>query len=97
MIAAGIKVEEYREIKPSWARFFVYNRYADKLFIKIKGQYYDPKDVLICFSNGYHPGRRQMMVECMGLVVMCGRPGWGAIPEKLYYTIHLGDITLLCA
>lgn len=84
MIYAGIKKEEYREIKPFWSRVFSAN-------IKIKGKYYHPTDVIICFSHAYTKDRRQMMIECNGLRISEGVRLWGAEPSKQYYTLILGD------
>lgn len=85
MIASGEKKEEYREIKPYWNRVFGSN-------IKIKGRYYHPSDIQICFSNGYSSDRRQMIVECEHCVTRVGKTEWGAAPDQQYYTLVLGDI-----
>jgi hypothetical protein len=85
MVEARIKKEEYRGIKPFWNRIFSSN-------IKIKGKYYHPTDVIICFSNGFSKTRRQMKFECLGLKISEGRKEWGAIPGEQYHTLTLGDI-----
>ncbi len=86
MILLLIKKEEYREIKDAWFRIFENN------LIKIKGRYYNPKDVVICFSNGYKRNRPQMMVQCEGLSKKSGKTAWGAKKYKIYLTLKLGDI-----
>lgn len=84
MIEAGIKKEEYREIKPYWNRVF-------SNYIKIKGRRYHPTDVLICFSNGYAKNRRQMFVKCKYVKPGFGKQEWGAEPNKQYHVLSLGD------
>jgi len=85
MVYNLVKKEEYREIKPFWNRIFSSN-------IKIKGKYYHPTDVIICFSNGYSKTRRQFFIECKGLKVAEGKKEWGAKPGEQYHTLILGDI-----
>lgn len=85
MIASGEKKEEYREIKPFWNRIF-------SCYIKIKGKYYHPSDVAICFSNGYSKGRRQMIVKCKYVKPGFGKKEWGAEPNKQYHILSLGDV-----
>lgn len=85
MIELGIKTEEYREQKPYWNRIFGTGK------IKIKGKYYHPTDVIICFSNGYKKSRPQMFLECKGLNVGFGKQEWGAIKDKQYYILNLGN------
>lgn len=83
-IAFHGKREEYRELKPYWHRFFSGGH------IKIKGKYYHPTDVVVCFSNGYKKVRPQIFFQINNLRVKEGRPEWGAEPGKQYYTICLG-------
>lgn len=85
MIASGEKKEEYRETKPYWNKVF-------GTYICIKGKFYHPTDVVICFSNGYARNRRQMKVECKYLRPKLGNPKWGAEPNVQYHTIGLGEI-----
>jgi len=85
MIASGEKTEEYRIIKPSWNRIF-------SCYIKIKGKFYHPTDVIICFSNGYSKNRKQVLVECNGLYVREGRVDWGAIPGEEHFVLKLGKV-----
>jgi len=96
MIACGEKTEEYRELKLYWTKKFTsFNWFLGchgikespsyKFGIDIKGTIYNPKDVIICFSNGYSKNRRQIFVECEGVELRdkgkC-REDWGAEPEK---------------
>ena len=81
MIARNIKREEYREIKPYWERVFT------EKGIKIKGKYYHPHNVAICFSNGYSKGREQMMLNMDYLAKREGVEKWGAEPGKIYFVL----------
>jgi len=85
MIASGSKKEEYREIKDSWKRIFRHD-------IKIKGKYYHPTDVIICFSNGYKKKRDQMLVECIGLSIGGAVPVWSDNWEGDVFILKLGNI-----
>lgn len=84
MILSGVKREEYREIKPYYCRIFKNGK------IKIKGKYYHPTDVIICFSNGYSKDRRQMMYFCNGIKVGFGNPKLGAKEDVQYYILQIG-------
>jgi len=83
------KPEEYRDIKPSFNRIFKDGK------IKIKGKYYHPTDVIICFSNGYRADRRQMFIRCKGLFVGFGKEEWGATPDKQQYILKLDSRVLV--
>ena len=88
MTSNGIKLEEYREITPYWSRVFINGK------IKIKGKYYHPTDVFICFSNGYAKNRPQNIFECKGLKVGFGKQEWGAKPDTQYFILSLENITI---
>jgi hypothetical protein len=75
MILSGEKKEEYREIKPFWNRIF-------SSYIKIKGKYYHPIDVIICFSNGYAKDRDAFYCSVNGMKVGYGKEKWGAKKES---------------
>lgn len=97
MIEQRIKLHEYREYSDYWKRFFVRKmeesgEMMDK--IKIKGKYYNPTDVIICFSNGYNKNRRQVYVEIKEFGRGYGREDWGAIPNRRYFILTLGNILL---
>lgn len=85
MIDARIKKEEYRAITPYWSRIFKNGK------IKIKGKYYDPTDVVICFSHGYSKNRPQLTVPCEGLRVGTGNEQWGAINNEQYFVLKIGN------
>lgn len=85
MISILVKEEEYREIKPFWSRIFTDDG------IKIKGKYYRPKDIIICFSNGMAKDRRQMLFKLNRIVIRAGNPEWGAEEGTSYYCLVLGE------
>ena len=87
MIENGEKKEEYRECK------LFYHRIFSGGHVKIKGKYYHPTDVIICFSNGYHKNRRQMFFELKNVYARCGNVKWGAEAGKQYYCLLLGNKT----
>jgi len=86
MILDEVKREEYRSIGLYWNRIFKNGT------IKIKGKYYKPSEVLIVFSNGYMPNRRQMLVNVNHLHTSAGVNAWGADPGVKYYNLGLGKI-----
>lgn len=86
MIGDDIKKEEYRELKKYYhSRFQGGN-------IKIKGRYYHPTDVLLCLTNGYGNDKPKMLLKLRGLAVRCGKEEWGAVKDKQYYCLLLGEI-----
>ena len=76
MILAGIKKEEYREMKPFWHKRFL----AGKEF------------KTITFSNGYGKKRRQFVIECFGVQSSLGIFEWGAPEAVCVYILKLGRI-----
>ena len=101
MISAGIKREEYRDIKPFWtkriARFCSscrINGYYKKCpIVNFTGN--SNKSVCckfnrVCFHRGYTS--TTMTLSVIGVSIGQGKTEWGAEPSKKYYIIHLGDI-----
>lgn len=86
MIERGIKTEEYREIKPFYSRIFNENG-----TVKIKGKYYHPTDIIICFSHGYSKDRKQMFWTLKSVRASFGKSEWGAEKDKQYYTLYLNE------
>lgn len=95
MILAGIKTEEYREIKPYW----------EKRFKKYFGWCYGPlsddnKDwgwsfqsgmKSIVFRNGYGKNAPQFSAECT-IEEKTGKTEWGAEDGKTYYVLKIHRI-----
>jgi len=78
MIAKGIKTEEYRDIKPYWAK-----RLKDFLIKK-------PFDYII-FKNGYTKDCPEMKVELLGIEFGISKAEWSDMQEKCY-VLKLGKI-----
>lgn len=81
MIKSGEKKEEYREIKPYYARRFTYlDEQLSEVFIK--GAMY------VIFRNGYR--KDSPAVKCLvNIDTGKGNPNWGAEPGKLYYVLKI--------
>lgn len=89
MILAGIKTEEYREIKPYW----------EKRFINYFGRHYDfsqetpllvwnsrKKDIV--FRNGYGNDKPEFTAECT-ISEGYGKEEWGAEKGRKYYVLKI--------
>ena len=97
MILAGIKKEEYREIKD------YYDSRLLTLFgaIMVDGQLLQgeavPEEIRrekvqpVIFRNGYGRNCPQFLAYCT-LAVKEGRPEWGAEPGVKYYTLQIREI-----
>ena len=68
MIEAGIKTEEYREIKEYWEKR-----------LKI-GYWFDA----VHFRNGYSKTARTMMFKCNGIFKGRGVMAWGAPDKEVF-------------
>ena len=101
-IECGEKKEEYREIKPYWAKRFVsvwtYEGRKKGLFPESKDIFMSGFDIerlqkydAIIFLNGYGDVPT-MVVEHKGLKVKQGNERWGAEAKQFYFTHELGNI-----
>ena len=81
-IAAGRKLEEYREITPFWK-----SRLEQAFDGKTTFKKYDA----IRFRRGRY-GKTTMLVECRSIYVGYGRPELGAPEGKEVYILDLGKI-----
>lgn len=84
-IIGNPKDEEYRAITPYWSRIFTNGK------IKIKGKFYHPTDVVVCFSNGYAKDRPQKTFKVKGLKVGFGYSPWGADGNTQYFILQIGE------
>lgn len=86
MLLAGIKKEEYREIKKYWATRLTGTPFSGGDF---------PPDFkkfdFVQFTNGYGNKRPQVAFKCEGIGINTGKKEWGAKHKKLYYVIKVGD------
>ena len=80
MILLGAKKEEYRELKPYWAKRLVNEDGTFKEFSSVT------------FSNGYSKNRPQMVFEIKEIKIDTGYVVWGAKYNKAYYVIKLGEM-----
>lgn len=87
MIQSGIKLEEYREIKPYWNKVFL-----ESGKIKLKGKVYHHSDIILCLCLGYKKDREKLYFTIKRVRVGEGKKEWGAEPGKEYHTILLGDL-----
>ena len=94
MIAAGIKKEEYRELKP------FYKQRLERIAFHSGGATphgHPIMDVSVCrqdydvvrFHRAYT--NTTMELECKGIRIGRGKPEWGAPTDKDVYIISLGD------
>lgn len=82
-IIGNPKVEEYRQINLYWSRIFSGG------LIKVRGKWYHPTDIRVCFSNGYAKDRPQKTFDCVGLSIGYGLPEWGALEYQQYFVIKI--------
>lgn len=97
LIAAGVKKEEYREIKDYWTRRLVGDHYIfPPNFPLNPGTYWMPPGVdRIEFRNGYKPDSPRIVIEWVGLEVGKPNPAWfpkdGDLEENVFI-LKLGKI-----
>lgn len=89
MIAAGVKTEEYREIKPYYT-----TRIATEIgespqitFFALKAGR-ETREFIVKFVNGYGNNRPSFYAEC-SIKVGTGRKKWGAVPGNKYYVLRI--------
>jgi hypothetical protein len=98
MIESGVKLEEYREIKPYWSKrllkdFPIYLRISLDMsiiandFSVFKGKELHPVYTHVKFSYGYT--KRTMTFEIESIRIGKGKPEWGA-PTESVFIIKLG-------
>lgn len=96
MILAGVKKEEYREVKDYWMKRIAgvrgcgtgynFTILRDRGFNQIQKVF----DTIV-FKNGYSKNAPVIEVECNGVVVDEGKKKWGA-PNFRVFVIKLGKI-----
>ena len=82
MIESGVKLEEYRDIKPHWTTRLVEAIVDAPKFKDIE---------TVTFYLGYTKNRPKMQFKVVGVCVGAGVPEWGAEIGKNYYVIKLGE------
>lgn len=77
MIESGVKLEEYREIKPYWDIRLIDEKGNLKVFDEV------------VFSFGY--SKKRMAFRCAGIRIGRGRIEWGAPRNENVFIISLGE------
>ena len=90
LIAAGVKKEEYREIKRYWTQRLC-NEFEYESGLPNWRKQYD----LIEFRNGYNPNSPRIVVEWLGLEIGKPNPAWfprdGDLQENVFI-LKLGKV-----
>lgn len=94
MTRAGIKHEEYREIKPYWIRRLCEDHegcmggdFMDAHTVKA---YTFKKFTYAQIRHGYASDAPTILRRISEIVIDTGNPEWGAEPGKLYFVIRYG-------
>lgn len=80
MIDSGVKLEEYRDIKPYYT-----SRLAQYVNALGRGE-----TVYVTFYRGYVKNRKSMTFEIKSIRIGEGNPEWGAVKGMEYHCIKLG-------
>lgn len=99
MIVDGVKLEEYREMKPYWAtrfaNYFGFITADNKIDIAFMHEYIrangQTNTKAIYFRNGYSKNAITYSIEC-ALTIGTGKPEWGAEKDKEYYKLLIKSI-----
>lgn len=91
MILAGIKLEEYREIKDHWCNIFCGKEWY-KYEIGVLDQAIKLFPETITFTNGYNPKSPRLVIECKGITVGKAVPEWSDNWLGDVFVIKLGKI-----
>lgn len=105
MIEAGIKPEEYREIKPFWIKRLMDSKRIATENLKniVPGttktlfEVWRKDFTHVHFARGghFHPSLPQMTWELKEIIVGTGKEEWGAEPGKEYFVIRLSAKCLI--
>lgn len=103
LIDAGVKLEEYREIKQYWIkRFCDTNIHLPYVYCKLekcclecfkdkptsfKMRHFDT----VTFQLGYKRNAPRMVFKIKEIAIAQGEPSWGAESGQEYFVIRLGD------
>ena len=96
MILSGEKKEEYREIKPYWAkRFNVALSFAKNGNIRKWVRYARPdgEKITLTLTNGYGKDKPRIVVELAGIDIKHPTPAW-CPPNTtgLWFALQLGEV-----
>ncbi len=94
MIKAGIKKEEYREIKPYYDSRFgnaIYGLPLKFISQELKEKTFGKKDFDVKFTNGYGYSVPDLYCKCT-LKIGQGKSEWGAELNKEYYVLEILEV-----
>jgi len=97
MIASGIKLEEYREVKPYWIKRLTVKSchqlgQLDLIKALMHKQSFEKYDV-VRFRNGYAKKDPEIDVVCNGIHYGMANEDWiGFLTQNWYFCIELGKI-----
>lgn len=86
LIAAGVKTEEYRQIKPYWDA-----RFRNVFDMDATGEPTGVDEHPILFRNGYSRDSPSLIALCT-LSKGVGRPEWGAKPGERYWILRVRHV-----
>lgn len=89
MIDAGIKKEEYREIKQYWTKRICKLEYTDKCMCNLCGEHHCCSFNKVKFIKGYT--NETMTFRIQDIFVGMGNPEWGAPLNDDVFVIKLGE------
>lgn len=90
MIFSGVKLEEYREIKPYWGKRFL-NYYGMHYDFSQEKYIWNNKKKDIIFRNGYGKDKPSFVAECT-ISEGYGNTNWGAEEKQKYYILKIHRI-----
>ena len=101
-IASGEKKEEYREVKPYWAKrisgIWIWKGKKKGMFPDLENSFMADWDInkfnkydAIIFLNGYGDVPT-MIVEHDKTEIKQGNERWGALAKQFYFTLKLGNV-----
>jgi len=85
MIASGVKLQEYREIKKYW---------ISRLMTEANGQQIFKKFQAVRFRNGYGPNAPAVTVELKGIKIGSAVPEWSGSWPGIVFVLQLGQIII---
>lgn len=90
MISSGEKKEEYREIKPYWAKRLAHlSDDSDENDLES----YEPRKIdIVSANNGYQKNCPNIKWKHEGVTIGEGKPEWGAEPGKKYFILKIGRL-----
>ena len=93
MILSGEKKEEYREIKSYYASRLAnyFEITTNTLIAELSELFFYGLKIEVLFRNGYSAKSPSFIADC-NLSIDCGRPEWGAEPNKKYFVFEIVDI-----